>query len=194
VDYEGRGIDLSSEPRLAEAVLLDLFPEATAEVNALVDPYVPAPSNPSETGQPKERVLPSRAGRASRRERRPSRGPRPVGLGELVGPLSLGGPADVGRRCGRAIRNCYGCSRPPARPGLAPKGSDADLGEHRPKDLAIPSMSSGSRTMAVQASFRRSDRSTTQSWATTFPGSSRASSDAAASSTRSAPFCAGAAW
>jgi hypothetical protein len=36
-DYEGRGVDLSADPRLAEAILLDSFPEAPAEINALVE-------------------------------------------------------------------------------------------------------------------------------------------------------------
>jgi hypothetical protein len=36
-DYESRGIDLSTDPRLAEAILLDSFPDAPAEVRALVE-------------------------------------------------------------------------------------------------------------------------------------------------------------
>lgn len=36
-DYQSRGVDLSTDPRLAEAILLDSFPEAPAEINALVE-------------------------------------------------------------------------------------------------------------------------------------------------------------
>jgi len=36
-DYESRGVDLSADPRLAEAILLDSFPDAPAEVRALVE-------------------------------------------------------------------------------------------------------------------------------------------------------------
>jgi hypothetical protein len=36
-DYESRGVDLTTDPRLAEAILLDSFPEAPAEIRALVE-------------------------------------------------------------------------------------------------------------------------------------------------------------
>lgn len=36
-DYAARGTDLSADPRLAEAVLLDSFPESPAEIRALVE-------------------------------------------------------------------------------------------------------------------------------------------------------------
>ncbi|HXY46215.1 MAG TPA: hypothetical protein VEH29_18665, partial [Acidimicrobiales bacterium] len=36
-DYQSRGVDLSTDPRLAEAILLDSFPQAQAEINALVE-------------------------------------------------------------------------------------------------------------------------------------------------------------
>src|ERR1022692_5075920 len=36
-DYEARGVDLSEDPRLAEAILLDSFPESAAEIRALVE-------------------------------------------------------------------------------------------------------------------------------------------------------------
>ncbi len=36
-DYKSRGVDLSTDPRLAEAILLDSFPESPAEIHALVE-------------------------------------------------------------------------------------------------------------------------------------------------------------
>lgn len=36
-DYKSRGVDLSADPRLAEAILLDSFPESPAEIHALVE-------------------------------------------------------------------------------------------------------------------------------------------------------------
>jgi len=139
VDYEGRGIDLSSEPRLAEAVLLDLFPEATAEVNALVESIRSGAieSLRDRAAQGAEFSIEGSAAHLAE-----SAGLREdlarSALASWWVALSLGDPPTWDADAAVLSATVTAAPGHPLVRDSLPKGVTRDLGEHRPKDLAIP--------------------------------------------------------